>query len=48
MNSLEVANLLSELEDGQWSFTEGTTLDVIESSENPVLVKVKFKDSKEW
>lgn len=48
MNSLEVANLLSELEDEQWSFTEGTTLDVIESSENPVLVKVKFKDSSEW
>lgn len=48
VNSLEVANLLDELEVDQWSFTEGTTLDVIESSENPVLVKIKFKNSSEW
>lgn len=48
MNSLEVANLLSELEEGQWTFTEGTSLDIIESSENPVLVKVRFKESADW
>jgi len=48
MNSLELANLLNELEDDQWSFTEGTTLDIIESSENPVIVRVKFKDSSAW
>jgi hypothetical protein len=48
MNSLEVTNLLNELEDNQWSFTQGTTLDIIESSENPVLLKIKFKDSSEW
>ncbi len=48
MSSLEVATLLNELEDSQWSFTEGTTLEEIESSENPVLVRVKLKDSSEW
>ncbi|HEY9117937.1 MAG TPA: 6-bladed beta-propeller [Roseivirga sp.] len=48
MSSLEVANLLAELEDNQWSFTEGTTLAEIESSENPVLIKVKLKESSDW
>lgn len=48
ISSLGVANLLNDLEEGQWVFTEGTSLEAIESSENPALIKVKFKDSMEW
>lgn len=48
MGSLDVANLLNELSEEQWFFTEGTTLQEIESSENPVIVRVKLKDSSYW
>lgn len=39
-----VVELLGGLKEEQWQFREGTTLEGIESSENPVLVWVKFKD----
>ncbi|GAB5526347.1 MAG: hypothetical protein Roseis2KO_42190 [Roseivirga sp.] len=42
--SPDVEDFLGELGDDRWSFREGTTLDKIESSENPVLMWVKFKD----
>lgn len=48
INSLGVQSLISELDENVWEFTEGTTLQEIESSENPALVKIKFKDSSEW
>lgn len=48
MGSLDVAHLLNELTEEQWSFTKGTTLEEIESSENPVLVRVKLKETSEW
>lgn len=48
IQSPDVAILISMLEEGRYSFNEGTTLEEIESSENPVLVRVKFKDSSEW
>lgn len=44
ITSTDVAEFLAELEEDQWSFREGTTLEEIESSENPVLMWVKFKD----
>lgn len=43
-----IGDFLATLSVDQWSFTQGTTLDIIESSENPVLLKIKFKDSSEW
>mgnify|MGYP001799843433 CR=1 FL=1 len=35
--------LMEEMQSEQWSFSEGTLLEEIESSENPVLMWVKFK-----
>lgn len=48
LNSLNVSQLLDQLKESQYSYTTGTTLDEIESSENPALVKIKFKDSSVW
>lgn len=45
--SPDVEEFLAELGDEQWAFREGTTLEKIESSENPVLMWVKFKDISE-
>ncbi|KYG78781.1 6-bladed beta-propeller [Roseivirga echinicomitans] len=44
MRSTAVKEFLTELEEGQKEFREGTTLEEIESSENPVLMWVKFKE----
>ncbi len=44
ITSTDVAEFLAELDESQWRFREGTTLEKIESSENPVLMWVKFKD----
>ncbi len=43
LQSTQLSELLDQLDQDQYSFTEGTTLEEIESSENPVLVWVKFK-----
>ena len=43
MPSSNIAELLSGLEENQWQITEGATLEAIASSENPVLIWVKFK-----
>lgn len=42
-SSLDVAELSSELEEGVIKYRQGTTLEKIESSENPVLMWIKFK-----
>ncbi|KOF03505.1 hypothetical protein OB69_06380 [Roseivirga seohaensis subsp. aquiponti] len=42
--STDVANFLKELDKTQFKFREGTTLEKIESSENSVLMWVKFKE----
>ncbi len=44
IQSTQIASFLSELEDSQIKFRQGTTLEEIESSENPVLMWVKFKE----
>ena len=40
----DVSNILSALDENQINYREGTTLEEIESSENPVLMWVKFKE----
>jgi hypothetical protein len=42
--STDLAELLSELSEDQINFRQGTTLEEIESSENPVLMWVKFNN----
>tara|TARA_R110000796_G_scaffold74374_1_gene167266 strand:- start:244233 stop:245441 length:1209 start_codon:yes stop_codon:yes gene_type:complete len=44
IQSPNVASFLSEFNEDQIKFREGTTLEEIESSENPVLMWVKFKE----
>ena len=44
MQSAQLADLLEELDVAQYSYTKGSTLEEIESSENPVLVRIKVKD----
>lgn len=39
----QLTDLIDQLDKAQYSFTQGTTLEEIETSENPVLVSVKFK-----
>lgn len=43
VNSLDLAEILGELSEEQYSFEEGSSLDLIESSENPAMMWVKFK-----
>ncbi len=43
MPSDNLAELLDGLEESQWQFAAGATLESVESSENPVLLWVKFK-----
>ncbi|PIW03174.1 MAG: hypothetical protein COW40_16280 [Cytophagales bacterium CG17_big_fil_post_rev_8_21_14_2_50_40_13] len=43
IQSADVADFLSELKEDQITFRQGTTIEEIESSENPVLMWVKFK-----
>ncbi|KYG78778.1 6-bladed beta-propeller [Roseivirga echinicomitans] len=44
IQSPDVASFLSELNEDQIKYRQGTTLEEIESSENPVLMWVKFKE----
>jgi hypothetical protein len=46
VRSTEISSFLTELSQDQIFFAEGTTLEAIESSENPVLMWVKFKGLK--
>lgn len=48
LESLQVAPLIDQLDESQYSFRAGTTLEEIESSENRALLVVKWKDSAEW
>lgn len=43
MPSSNLSELLEDMNAGQWQFAEGATLESVESSENPVLLWVKFK-----
>ncbi|OEK05460.1 6-bladed beta-propeller [Roseivirga misakiensis] len=44
LRSTQFIDLVDQLGEEQYSFTEGSSLEEIESSENPVLLRVKFKD----
>lgn len=44
LRSSQLTDLLDQFDQEQYSFTEGTTLEEIESSENPVLVRMKVRD----
>jgi hypothetical protein len=44
VTSSDVSGILSALDENQIKYREGTTLEEIESSENPVLMWVKFKE----
>ncbi|MFT6871691.1 MAG: hypothetical protein ACJAVN_000693 [Roseivirga sp.] len=44
LRSSQLNDLLDQFDQEQYSFTEGTTLEEIESSENPVLVRMKLRD----
>lgn len=48
LQSSQLGEFLEELDEEQYSFTKGTTLEEIESSENPVLIRMKIKESKNW
>ena len=42
--SEDVADFLAELDEGQWRFRDGTTLEEIESSEHRVVIWVTFRE----
>lgn len=44
INSLDLAGLLNDLSESQYSFAGGSSLESIESSENPAMMWVKFKN----
>jgi len=44
IQSNDLSALINELDQSRIKFREGTTLEEIESSENPVLMWVKFKE----
>ncbi len=48
LQSTQLSELLEQLDQDQYSFTEGTTLEEIESSENPVLIRMTLKATKDW
>jgi len=48
IQSPQLSYLLEGLDQEQYSFAEGTELEAIESSENPVLIRMKLKDSTDW
>ena len=41
---LDLEEVLGDLDESQYSFAPGSSLEVVESSENPVLLRVTFKD----
>lgn len=48
LRSSHLTDLLDQLDQEQYSFTEGTTLEEIGSSENPVLIRMKLKQAQGW
>ena len=48
VNSMALADFVNSLDPNQVKYLGNASLESIESSENPVLVKVKFKDSSAW
>ena len=44
----QLMDLMGQLDQTQYSFTEGTTLEELEGSENPVLVRATLKSSNQW
>lgn len=48
LQSLHLSPLLDQLEESQYSYTTGSTLEEIESSENPVFIRMKIKGSGDW
>lgn len=48
VNSTALADFVNSLNPSQLKYLGNASLESIESSENPVLVKVKFKDHSEW
>jgi hypothetical protein len=47
-NSTVLADFVNSLNSSQVNYLGDASLESIESSENPALVKIKFKDSSEW
>ncbi|MCE7991275.1 MAG: 6-bladed beta-propeller [Roseivirga sp.] len=47
ISSSDIESFLGELSEEQWTMRDGTSLEKIESSENPVLMWVKFKELSE-
>lgn len=45
ISSLDLADLLEDLDESQYTFEEGSSLSEIESSENPAMMFVTFKNS---
>ncbi|MFT6871690.1 MAG: hypothetical protein ACJAVN_000692 [Roseivirga sp.] len=46
--STQLAEILEQLDPSQYKFTQGSTLEEIESSENPVLIRMKLKQPEDW
>lgn len=44
----QLTELLDQLDKSQYYFTEGSTLEEIESSENPALIRIRLKQSEDW
>lgn len=44
LSSSDLEEVLGDLDDSQYSFAPGSSKEIIESSENPVLLRVTFKD----
>lgn len=48
LQSPHLSSLLDQLDESQYSYTAGSTLEEIESSENPVFIRMKIKSSENW
>jgi hypothetical protein len=48
ISSYELEEWLSSIDKSQVAFSGTATLEEIESSENPVLLKIQLKESSEW
>ena len=48
VDSDRISDLVGSLTSSQIEYRGGASLESIESSENPALVKIKFKESSEW
>lgn len=48
LQSTQLAELLEQLDPSQYKFTQRSTLEEIESSENPALIRIRLKQSEDW